>query len=314
MQISKQNTALGKRAAPEDIATQPKAKIQKLAQPTVSTECLFLNKLAQELRDHIYDYVAMTETKIGAHVTFKGDSDVKVHAHSRQGLSHTCRQIRQEYSLRLERRIRDLVVEFRDAEESTATPRKPIRDPGPRKMSFRERMRLLWFGYIEPPVPSLDHSAKSHTLKVAERQVTRGVYIQEDVAYTMRIPFGGIYDSMLLPFPGVIHSDLRLSTLTVTFATSPPRTYNTEYDLDASRDEAALWTAKNRYHTLVEAVSTLLRSSQGEGWDDWHELFWRFQILFPRREGEKGNMLKGRTDKDHWWKTLDGRFMYRDDE
>lgn len=314
MQTYHTKPIMGKRAAPEDIATQPMAMVQKLAQSTTGTECPFLDKLAQELRDHIYDYVAMSETKIGAHVTFKGDSDVEVHAHARKGLGNTCRQIRQEYSLRLERRIKDLVVEFRDAEESTTTPRKPIRDPGPRKMSFRERMRLLWYGYIEPPAPALDHSARSHTLKVAERQVTRGLYIQEDVAYTMRIPFGGIYDSMLLAFPGVIHSDLRLSTLTVTFATSLPRTYNTEYPLDASRDEAALWTAKNRYHTLVEAASTLLRSSQGEGWDDWHELFWRFQILFPRREGEKGNMLKGRTDKDQWWKTLDGRFMYRDDE
>ena len=72
MQTYHTKPIMGKRAAPEDIATQPMAKVQKLAQSTTGTECLFLDKLAQELRDHIYDYVAMSETKIGAHVTFKG--------------------------------------------------------------------------------------------------------------------------------------------------------------------------------------------------------------------------------------------------
>jgi hypothetical protein len=70
MQTPHTKPILRKRAAPEGIATQSRTKVQKLAQPTVGAECLFLNKLAQELRDHIYDYVAMTETKIGLYVNF----------------------------------------------------------------------------------------------------------------------------------------------------------------------------------------------------------------------------------------------------
>lgn len=118
--------------------------MQKLAEPTAATECLFLTKLAQELRDQIYDYVAMTETKVGLHVKFKEDTDVDSHAYSQKGLGHTCRQIRHEFSLRLKSRIKILVTEFNATDASKPTPRKPIRDPGPGKRSFRERLAWFW--------------------------------------------------------------------------------------------------------------------------------------------------------------------------
>jgi hypothetical protein len=123
MQTPHTKPILRKRAAPEGIATQSRTKVQKLAQPTVGAECLFLNKLAQELRDHIYDYVAMTETKIGLYVNFMEDTNFNSHAYSYKGLGDTCRQIRQQYSLRLEHRIKQLVIGFRNTEESTPTPR-----------------------------------------------------------------------------------------------------------------------------------------------------------------------------------------------
>jgi hypothetical protein len=127
MQTPYQNTVLGKRAAPEDIAAQSVAKIQKLAQPTTGTECLFLDKLPQELRDEIYDYVAAAETEIGAHVTFTEDSNMKVQALSKNSLGLTCRQIRHEYSLRLESRIKQLVTELKPTDTSKVTPRKTTR-------------------------------------------------------------------------------------------------------------------------------------------------------------------------------------------
>jgi hypothetical protein len=183
-------------------------------------------------------------------------------------------------------------------------------------MSFWQLPAPLQDVYLEePPVPALDHSARSHLLQIAERKVTRGVYVQEDIAYTMRIPFGGIYDSIRLPLPGVTADDLRLSTLTVTFASSSPRSYNAKYPLDASRDERALWTAKNRWNTLFEAAVILRRLVKGANWTEhkpWFELFRAFEILFPRREGTTGNSPKGRSDKDHWWEIFGYSFAYFD--
>lgn len=145
----------------------------------------------------------------------------------------------------------------------------------------------------------------------------------------MKIPFGGIYDSIHFPrpgpdaselrylLPGFTESDLRRSILTVTFASGPPRTYNNTYPLDPSRDEGPLWKAKGHWYMLVEAAITLLYGIQRANSTEnqyWREIFWEFEILFPRRIGTTGNMLKGRSDKDHWWKTLDSRFMYFEDK
>jgi len=68
---------------------------------------------------------------------------------------------------------------------------------------------------------------------------------------------------------------------------------------------------------LVEAACTLLHGLQRVDWGEnelWCDLFLHFEILYPRREGTTGNMLKGRSDRDHWWKTLGDRFMYYDDK
>lgn len=59
--------------------------MQKLVQPTTGTKFFFLTKLPQELRDQIYDYVAMADTKIGLYVTLNEDSSVELHAYSTKG-------------------------------------------------------------------------------------------------------------------------------------------------------------------------------------------------------------------------------------
>ena len=302
MQTPTQNTTLGKRPAPEGIATRSMAKVQKLMPPASDNECLFLTKLPQELRDQIYDDVAMSETKIGTHIALKEDSNVETHAYSHKGLGQTCRQIRQEYSLRLSSRIKPLLTELQARDTSAKTQDDPAQDP--RKTSLLEHLELVSSQpYAIPPVPALDHSAQSHFLHVAERKVIRGVYIQEDAAYTMRIPFGGIDDF-----------GLRLSTLTVTFATSASRDYNDTYPLDASRDEGALWEAKSRLTTLITAAGMLRkfihRDADWTGHEAWRELFWDFTILFPWRVGNIGETYTGRSANDRWWKTLGNCFTY----
>ena len=311
MQTPERNTILGKRPAPEGIVTQSRAKMQRLVHTTTGAECFLLTKLPQELRDQIYDYVAMADTKLGAYVTLKEYSSAELYAYSSKGLGHTCRQIREEYSLRLAPRIKCLLVEFQDCIASVATPDKSI--GGPRKASLQERLQRIPQPHMGPPIPALDHSAQSHFLQIAERKVVGGVYIQEDIAYTMRIPFGGIDDM-----------GLRLSTLAVTLASSAPRGYSDKYPLDPSRNEEALWTAKNRMHTLAEtviALRRLVKRTDRTEQDPWRELFWDFGILFPQRVIKPSDTdedvlfrrqaYKGRSDKDHWWKTFGNRFCYQ---
>ena len=304
MQTASTKPILGKQPAPEGIATQSTAKMQKLVQPTTSTGCLFLNKLPQELRDRVYDYVAMAETNIGLHVNLEDDSNVKSHAYPPKGLDLTCRQIRQEYSLRLERRIKHLVTELFETPKASTTnpPDKSTSDPPWRRMYLWKGPAIISRPYIAPPVPALDHSARSHFLQVAERKVSRGVYIQEDLAYTMRIPFGGINDT-----------GLRLSTLTVTLASSAPRQYSNTYPLDPSRDESALWKSKGHYDSMYQAAKDLLLMMQRDDWNGheaWCDLWSNYEIVFPRKKGEKGNGLQGRSDGDRWWQTFAACFTY----
>ncbi|GAB7333245.1 hypothetical protein MBLNU13_g04893t2 [Cladosporium sp. NU13] len=295
---------MGKRLAPGGVANLPKSKMQKLVQPITDTECFFLTKLPQELRDQVYDNVAMADTRIGAYVTLNEDSSVELYAYSSKGLGHTCRQVRQEYSLRLEPRSKCLLAEFQKCITS-----KSVGDP--RKTTLQKRLRRIPQPHMGPPMPALSHSAQSHLIQIAERRVVGGVYIQEDIAYTMRIPFGVIDDM-----------GLRLSTLAVTLASSSPREYTDKYPLDPSRNEEALWTAKTRMETLAEAVIALhdlVSCTDRTEHDPWRELFWDFEILFPwivvntgdtDDELFKPETYKGRSDKDRWWKTLGNRFCY----
>ena len=302
MQKSRMNTVLGKRTMSDGIESQPAPKMHKTESPDPNDEILFFKMLPLELRDEVYDYVALAQTNISLHVVLQKNSAVESHAYSNHGLSHTCRRIRREFSLRLERRIKDLAVELKSVVDSTTLPDEPAHDP--RKLSPLHRVVRFSLPQAKPPVPALERSAQSHVLRVAERRVSRGVYIEEDIALTMSIPFGGINDH-----------GLRLSRLTITFASSVPRAHNTVYALDSSRDEELLWKATGRYHMLVAAAQMLLRLVQATDWTDhelWLELFWFYDIIFPKMadEGETLTGLKGRSDKDLWWTTLAGYFDY----
>jgi hypothetical protein len=139
------------------------------------------------------------------------------------------------------------------------------------------------------------------------------VYVQEDVAYTMRIPFGGIYDVRRLPFAFLGDVDLRLSTLTVTFASSAPRDYNNTYRLDPSHDARRFWKSEGHFDSIYQAAKRFLRLTQRAdctGYEDWWHLWWNYEIVFPRKKGEKGNWVQGRSEKDRWWQTLGAGFVY----
>jgi hypothetical protein len=115
-------------------------------------------KIPLELRDDIYDYVAYGEKTLGLHVNMEVVTEPKVHYYD-EGLSRTCPQIRQEYTIRLQRRIKQLMV---DHKASVA--------------------RHRYLGHVFSSV------LKSQTILIAEREVS------SDVATRSVIPFEGGFD------------------------------------------------------------------------------------------------------------------------
>ena len=127
------------------------------------TRCHFL-KIPLELRDYIYDYVAYNEKTLGLHINMEVVTEPKFHYYD-EGLSRTCPQIRQEYTIRLERRIKQLMIDHRAAFE-----RNPVGG------------EIFYKGL------------KSHTILIAEREVMKDVWVQVDVAMRSVMPFKGILD------------------------------------------------------------------------------------------------------------------------
>jgi hypothetical protein len=142
------------------------------------------------LIDDIYDYVAYGEKTLGLHVNMEVVTEPKVHCYD-EGLSRTCTQIRQEYTIRLHRRIKQLVVDHRAS------------------VALHE-----WMGH------EFDSVLKSQTILIAEREILRGVWVQTDVASRSVIPFEGLFDQ-----------GRYLSTFTFTLATSGVRGYNRRFGI-----------------------------------------------------------------------------------
>lgn len=154
--------------------------------PITQNGCLFLTKLPLELRDQIYDYVTVAETNIGLQVNAQENSKPRVYAYSVNGLGHTCKEIRQEYSRRLKRRIKHLMS------ETCRVACKYARAPYARDAFFHKLLCTDAGCKGTVVTPAMESSAISHVTRVADRKISKGVYVQEDVAYTMRIPFTGV--------------------------------------------------------------------------------------------------------------------------
>jgi hypothetical protein len=176
--------------------------------PTSSTTRCHFFKIPLELRDDIYDYVVYGEKTLGLHVNMKVPTAPKVHYYD-EGLSRTCTQIRQEYTIRLERRIKQLMIDDR------AVPTR-----------FGRREKTFY------------HRLESQTILIAEREVMKGVWVQVDVASRSVIPFMGILDQGTSLRNGFRRGPLPLSqsfygsTLTFTLASSAVRGYNRRFGIE----------------------------------------------------------------------------------
>lgn len=237
--------------------------------------CLFLKKLPLELRDRVYDYVAVSEKKVGLHLTLSGQPEPpKTRAYAIKGLSHTCKQTRQEYSLRLQQRIKNLLTETYTEQYVTlaqllAMNRRERRGKPPRST-------LDWRS-----VSVLEKCPRRTTIRVAERKVSKGVHVLDDIAVSMRIPFAGIDDI-----------SIKMSSLTLTVASHEARAYNKKYIYQERGDyyRANFWEQKGEWPMIEAAASTYFDLVRYTNWTDhehWFALDWKYDVIHTPREKSK---------------------------
>jgi hypothetical protein len=130
------------------------------SQPTSSDDTRYhFFKLSLELRDDIYDYVAYGEKELGLYVNLENVTEPKTYVYDR-GLSHTCAQLRQEYMLRLQRRVKQIDIDHRA------------------HIDTHDIMNRYAFA----------------TLLITERKVSRNAWVQDVVAFRWIILFEGMFD------------------------------------------------------------------------------------------------------------------------
>jgi hypothetical protein len=257
--------------------TRQAKTVPKKQQPITQNNCLFLKKLPLELRDQIYDDVAASETEIGLHVTLATTEQSKpqVHAYFVAGLGHTCKEIRQEFSLRLQRRIKNLLPE-------TYQP------------TYRELFNKgLW--RLNPELTGwtyLSSKARSQLVRVADHRASKGVHVQDDVAMTTRISFTGYNDHAI-----------RTSFLTLTVAIHPARAYNNKYDLvghgPLQLHSEKYWKERGDWTMLTEAIAKfrdVLRATEWAGVECLFAVWWKYDAFnhyhLPDDGGEFGPELR----------------------
>lgn len=120
------------------------------------------------------------------HINLEVATEPEVHAYD-QGLSQTCTRVRQEYTLRLQHRIKQMLTD---------------------EKAFYRLIKCT------DSIGALG-SADSRAILVAERRMPKGVWTHDDVALKLIVPFKDSYDP-----------NIRLSKLTFVVATSAVRAYN----------------------------------------------------------------------------------------
>jgi hypothetical protein len=258
--------------------TRQAMTVAKKQQQLTQDNSLLLKKLPLELRDQTYDDVAASETEIGLHVTLATPEESKpqVHAYSVAGLGHTCKEIRQEFSLRLQCRIKTLLTE---------TYYKPYY-----RTLFHNGLCHL---NAEPTTWTyMSSKARSQLVRVADHRVSKGVHVQDDVAMTTCIPFTGYNDH-----------GLRTSFLTLTVATHPARAYNNRYDLVGHgpyhHKSEKYWKDRGDWTMLTEAIAKfrdVLRATEWAGAECWFAVWWKYDAFnhyhSPDDGGEFGPELR----------------------
>jgi len=119
-------------------------------------------KIPLELRDKIYDYVACAEKNPGLHINLKVAREPVVHAYD-HNLSQTCSQVRQDYDVRLQRRIKQMTLDHKAS-------------------------GLAWETMV------LCRAFKYQAVLIAESKASKGVWNQDGVALRMMIAFRGMFD------------------------------------------------------------------------------------------------------------------------
>jgi hypothetical protein len=257
------------------LARQAREADAKAYPAAYDTRCHFLEKLPRELRNQIYGYVAVSENDIGLHVTLKEGSKPKARAYALGGLSETCQQVRAEYSDALQRRIKGLATQG-TCQKMVVTETR-VQSCNQQYVRTIRHADKVW----QPPARALSQAPRAHIVRVAARRLSKGVLVQDDVGYTMNVPFVNVYDPML-----------KEGTLTLTFASRDAIRFNNEYILGVIQDTQKIWKPRGEWIMLREAaafIHTLLKGTEWKGWEWVVAFWWKFDMMFPLKLGFKVN-------------------------
>ena len=232
------NTSL-KPAEPRCSRSPPTANAEPQSTSSDDTRCYFF-KLSLELRDEIYDYIAYEQTSVDLYVNLETPAEPKLYAYDEsRALSRASSQLRTEYMTRLQRRIKQLDIDH---------------EP-----------------HLVIPLSMLTHA--STTLMIAERKVSRNVWVQDNVALRCAIPFEGPFDD-----------GLKLSTLRLTVASNAVRAFDLKLCLPAELE------LKVPVGDLIAAMTTLQRLKNfaeldvRNWWVSWWDVY-HTRVLYCRGRG-----------------------------
>jgi hypothetical protein len=218
--------------------------------PTEDTRCHFF-KLSLELRDEIYDYVAYEQTSVDLYVNLETPAEPKVYAYDEgRALSRTSSQIRTEYMTRLQRRIKRLDIDNR----------------------ARVVPRYLVSSYSFP------------SLLIAERKVSKYVWVQDDVALRWTIIFEGVFDN-----------GQRRITLRFTVASGAARTSNQKMIIPTGRRFGVSVGDLLSAMTYLQRLADVADRDERNWWMTWwHE--YEVEVLYCRLD--KDDLVVG--DGFYW--------------
>jgi hypothetical protein len=175
-------------------------------------------KLSLELREKIYDYVAYDQTSVELYVDLGTVSEPEISAYDEnRALSRTCSQLRLEYMTRLRQRIKRLDVDH--------------------KVPVGKR-------WVMPP-----------ELLIAERKVSKNVWVQDVVALRWIIPFEGMFED----------EEQRI-TLTFTVASDAMTAFNQRIRLPTMREDRAPKRDLVSTMTCLQRLKDVVGSDARKNW------------------------------------------------
>lgn len=204
-----------------------------------------------ELRDMIYDEVALEEKTLGVQVTLDQGPEPQAHAYTTSALGRTCSTIREEYARRVQHRVKEVL------KENDATR----------------------FSSDEPVMARVSSKRGIH---IAERKTAKGSYVQTGEAWTAVIPVASRLDN------GSRSSNLVITIASSSTAKYnkffPIVDRADEKAWTKHQDDLDLDCAASDLHTLISSKDWKNCTQWRNLWEEYNEIFSRTNSVLPLRE------------------------------